>query len=285
MKKNVHHLVLAVLTLLVMAVSSAQAANILIIAGSDAVAISAAGTLNTELTTAGHTVTQVNGAVPGGAIVGYTQIYDLRYNNAPVFSAGEQSQYLTFLQAAAGNVIFLMGENSGGSFLSRNTAICNFITLAGGGTVPVPSTTKSTETVNSPFNTTPNTINSITYAAVGVTTSAGNGYFATSEPGGTSGGALYFNQGALTNASTGGLVVVFDVNFIYDAGGRAAANNEIKFRQNLEALVTSGGAAAGTRTPASGVPTMTEWGMIVFALLAGLMSVGFLKRQQGFSNS
>ena len=45
------------------------------------------------------------------------------------------SQYLAFLNAAAGNTIFLMGENSGPSFATRNTAISQFIALAGGGTI------------------------------------------------------------------------------------------------------------------------------------------------------
>ncbi len=32
--------------------------------------------------------------------------------------------------------------------------------------------------------------------------------------------------------------------------------------------------------PAHEVPTMTEWGMIIFIVLAGLGSVGFLRRQR-----
>ncbi|MGO9016196.1 MAG: IPTL-CTERM sorting domain-containing protein [Dissulfurispiraceae bacterium] len=35
--------------------------------------------------------------------------------------------------------------------------------------------------------------------------------------------------------------------------------------------------------PSTSVPTMTEWGMITFAVLAGLMSVYYLRRQQGLA--
>ncbi len=60
----------------------AQAANIRIVAGTDDIAQTAAGNLNTDLTTVGNTVTVVNTGVPA-SLTGYTQIYDVRYNNLP----------------------------------------------------------------------------------------------------------------------------------------------------------------------------------------------------------
>lgn len=174
--------------------TSAQAggggANILVVTGTDAAAIEAGNVLNTELTTAGNTVTVVGTGVPG-SLAGYTQIYDTRYDNNPAFTAGEMTQYLTFLNAAAGNTIFLMGENQ--SFNVRNIPINQFIALAGGGTIAAPAmTVNGPETVNPPF-TGPNVISTITYAACGLVTSSGTGGFSSSQ---TGGGCALFRAGA-----------------------------------------------------------------------------------------
>jgi hypothetical protein len=213
------------------AVSSAtpaQAANILVVTGTDSFAISAGNVLNTELTTAGNTVTEVNTGVPV-SLAGFTQIYDTRYDNHPAFTAGEMAQYLAFLNAAPGNTLFLMGENV--SFNVRNIPINQFIALAGGGTIAAPArTVNGPETVNPPF-TGPNIISTITYAACGLVTSAGTGAFATSQAGG--GCAIFFDEQRLLNAPNGALVVVYDVNFIATAPTGSAVN-EIPFRQNLE---------------------------------------------------
>lgn len=221
--------------------------RILVVAGTDTLAISAANTLNSDLG-ASNSVTVVQTGVPAD-ISNYTQIYDVRYSNLPNFSAGEQTQYLDFLNAASGHMIFLMGENSG--FNARNTPIDTFIALAGGGTIAAPVLSSSVaETLNVPFNVTPNAISSVTFAAVGLVTSHGTGTFVCTEADGVSGGALYFGQGTLANALTGGLVVVYDVNFISIGGGGV---NGVAFRQNMEAIVAAGGTAAGPATPTIGL--------------------------------
>jgi uncharacterized protein (TIGR03437 family) len=226
-------------------------ANILVVTGTDAPAITAGAQLNTDLGET-NTVTVV-GTVPV-SLAGFTQIFDTRYDDNPDFTAGEQAQYLAFLNAAPGNTIFLMGENFG--FNVRNTPINNFITLAGGGVIAVPSrTVNGPQTVNPPF-TGPNPLsgtnglNSLTYAACGLVTSAGTGAFASQQAGG--GCAIYFGVGTLANAPLGALVVVYDVNFIYDAQTRlnppntgVNVDNEIPFRLNLE------GFAASPTTPPS----------------------------------
>jgi hypothetical protein len=218
-----------------------RAASILLVAGTDGIAQTAANVLNSELTMGGNTVTSVNTGVPV-SLAGYTQIYDLRYGNNPAFTAGEMTQYLAFLNAALGNTIFLMGENT--SFNARNTPINQFIALAGGGTIAAPGTTSfASENVTPPF-TGPNAISTVTFAACGKVTSRGTGAFASSEAGG--GCSLFFEQGQLANALTGALVVVYDVNFIATAPTGGPAVNEALFRLNLEQFVA---------TPSSGPPS------------------------------
>jgi IPT/TIG domain-containing protein/exosortase sorting signal-containing protein len=205
----------------------ANAANILVVTGTDTAAIEAGNQLNTDLS-GSNTVTVVNTGVPG-SLAGYTQIYDTRYDNHPNFSAGEMSQYLAFLNAAPGNTLFLMGENE--SFNVRNTPVLQFVALAGGGAITAPAqTVNGPEVVNPPF-TGPNVISTITYAACGLVSSAGTGSFATQQTGG--GCAIFWDEGTLANAPTGALVVVFDVNFIATAP-TGPAINEIPFRLNLE---------------------------------------------------
>jgi hypothetical protein len=242
-----------------------QAANVLVVAGTTLLAQTAGTVLSGELTSAGNTVTVVNTGVPA-SLAGYTQIYDVRYDNSPAFTAGEMTQYLAFLNAAPNNTIFMMGENI--SFNARNTPILQFITLAGGGTIATPaSTSTASETVASQF-TAPNSISTVKFAACGLVTSAGTGAFASSESGG--GCSIFFGLGALQNATQGALVVVFDVNFIANAPNGGAVN-EVFFRKNLEAFVSSPPVAPPPPAPPSaptpaGAPTLSEWGM---ALLAG----------------
>jgi len=245
----IHFLVLIVLVLTL--VTPVSAANILIVAGTDGIAQTSAANLNTDLS-GSNTVTIVNTGVPA-SLAGYTQIYDVRYNNKPAFSTAEVDQYKTFLNAASGNTLFLMGENSGATFLTRNTAINDFIASAGGGTISVPAIYSSAkETAHAPFNG-PNACDYITFAAVGIVTSSGTGSFASTEAGGTSGGSIYFTQNTLANAPTGALVVVYDVNFIYDPQTRSSTKNETVFRQNLEHFVATAAApTVSSISPSSG---------------------------------
>src|SRR5580698_8838592 len=103
-------LLLGVLFSAISGIAQAQP-NILIVAGNDGVAQSATSALATELANAGDSVSTVTSGVPADIITpGFTQIYDLRYNNNPTLSAGERSQYLAFLNAAPGNTLILIGE-------------------------------------------------------------------------------------------------------------------------------------------------------------------------------
>ncbi len=250
----------------------AQAANILIVAGTDAVAITAGAHLNTDLSGT-NTVTVVNAAVPAD-LTPYTQIYDVRYNNLPAFTAGEMTQYLDFLNAAPNNTIFLMGENN--SFNQRNGPILQFVSQAGGGSIANPVLGSSnSETVASQFNTTPNNIGTVKFAACGLVTSQGRGAFASTEAGG--GCSLFFGLGGLINAPSGALVIVFDVNFIYNAPNGGAVN-EVAFRQNLEQFVSTPLVAPPpvvTFSPPSSVPTLSELGGLVLA--CGLIIVAARK--------
>ena len=239
---------------------TARAANILVVAGTDSTCQAAAARLNADLSGT-NTVTVVNTGAPG-SLAGYTQIYDVRGDDLPATTAAEENAYLDFLKAAPGNVLFLMGENVNQMFATRNQAICDFIALAGGGTIARPaSTTFAAETVDPAFGSAPNALTTVTFAAAGLVTSSGNGRFATSEAGG--GGSLYFNQGTLANAPTGALVVVFDVNFMATAPTGYGAANETPFRQNLEAFVSVGGnlgsvpALAASANPASPLSPVT----------------------------
>jgi hypothetical protein len=248
----------------------AQAANILVVCGTTVNAQTSGTVLNADLSGT-NTVTVVNTGVPAD-LTPYTQIYDLRYDNAPAFTVGEQTQYLNFLNAAPNNTIFMMGEN--GSFNARNGPMLAFVTLAGGGTIANPTSSPSNiETVNTLFRT-PNNISTVRFQACGPVTSAGTGAFASTEPGGTSGCSLFFGLGALQNAPTGALVIVFDVNFILGAG---PGINEVSFRQNLEAFVSSPPVAPPPAVSGgpSAAPTLSGLGIAMLAL--GLVTVAARK--------
>lgn len=246
---------------------AAQAANILIVAGTTGLAQTAANVLNADLGGT-NTVTIVNTGVPA-SLAGFTQIYDVRFNNAPAFTAGEMTQYLAFLNASPGNTIFLMGENTG--FNARNTPINQFITLAGGGTIAAPAATSTaSQSVATQFRT-PNAITTVTFAACGLVTTAGTGAFASSQTGG--GCSLFFGTGSLANATQGALVVVYDVNFIATAPTGGSSVNEISFRQNLEQFVSAPPVAPPPPgIGAAGVPTLSEWAMILLG--SGLIFLG-----------
>jgi hypothetical protein len=261
--------------LLAVGIARVQAANILIVAGTTPLAQTAANVLNADLGGT-NTVTIVNTGVPV-SLAGFTQIYDVRFDNNPAFTPAEMNQYVAFLNAAAGNTIFLMGENVG--FNARNTPINQFIGAAGGGGIPTLTTSSTaSETVVAPL-TGPNAITTVTFAACGLATTAGFGQFASSEAGG--GCALFFKRGQLLNAPQGALVVVYDVNFIATAPDGGAVN-EIPFRLNMEAFIAAPTAGAPNLPPPTAIPTLSVGGMMIMAFM--LCGAGALMmRRRGFA--
>ncbi len=245
--------------LLLPLVNSAQAANILIINGATntsepGTTSDITSTLDALLQSQGNTTT-ISDPVPG-SLAGYDQIWDIRFSNTNPISAGEQTQFINFMQS--GGAMFVMGENSG--FATRNNSVFNLISAAGGGSISFVAV-NSTQSVNPVIGTTPNAVASFTYNAPGGGSggglSSGNGVFLTDD--GVAGGtALGFPQGTLGNAPAGGLVVVLDVNFMQTAN---------PFLENLSLYI--GGALVGGG--ASVVPTMPIYGLILSSL--GLLLV------------
>jgi hypothetical protein len=208
-------------------------------------------------TAAGNTTTVAD--VPPASLAAFDEVWDIRFSNSWPLTAGDQAQYLAFLQS--GKKMFVMGENAG--FATRNNSVIAFITLLGGGnlTFVIPP---QTQTVNPPFNS-PNPVTTITYAASGGATSAGTGFFATSAGG--SGSAIAWSPGQLTNAAGGRLVVVFDVNFMQAADPVP----EVNFFMDLIGFVTNG---AGPVGPPASVPTLSQWALIGLSLM--LVTFGML---------
>lgn len=210
--------------------------------------------LQNRLTGKGYTVTQ-NVGVPAGSLASYGQIWDLRYstNGAPPgnpFTADEVAAYLTYLQS--GGSLFLMGEN-GISFGTRNAAIRDFIQTAGGGTVTLAATSGNSQTVQPPF-TGPTSVASVAYLSVGGVTALPKGAFVTKDTA-TSGAAIVFNPGVLSNAAAGTLLAVFDVNFLMTTandGLQALVGNIISY---LAAPVPAASADLSvTKTQSSAAP-------------------------------
>lgn len=206
---------------------SAAAGSVLIVNGADVTSESGTtASITTQLSNlhvaAGNTVTVVD-SVPG-SFAGFDEIWDIRFSSVSAITAGEEAQYLSFLQGGGG--MFVMGENS--SFTPRNDSVLSLIAAAGGGTLNF-LTPGSTQTVNAPF-TGPNPVSSVTYLAPGGVDSAGTGSFITDD--GTNGTGVAWAVGDLTNALSGALTTIFDVNFMQDdadAASQALTANLINF--------------------------------------------------------
>jgi hypothetical protein len=161
--------------------------------------------LSGRLTTAGYTVTS-NVGVPG-SLSGYNEIWDIRADTA--LSGSDITAYVAYM--AGGGSLFAMGEN-GTCCSARDASVAALITAAGGGTVTLETNSANLQTVQAPF-TGPVSLTTITYADIGGFTSAGSGAFITKDTA-TSGGALIFGPGTMTNATSGVLASVLDVNFM-----------------------------------------------------------------------
>jgi hypothetical protein len=207
-------LVPVVVSLVLLTPGAALAANALIVhdgtAGLEAAVVA---NLTAKLTAASYTVTP-NVGVPGGSLAGYTQVWDVRFNNTTPLSAGDITAYVGYL--AGGGALAVNGENPG--FAVRNTSIVALITAAGGGAVTL-TTPTNLETVLSPF-TGPNAVGSVTYqAAAGIPSPPGTGSCITKDASNIA-AAVVWQPGTLGNALAGTLITVFDINMM-DVGAAA----------------------------------------------------------------
>jgi hypothetical protein len=172
----------------------------------DPTRVTALTTLTNIMTTAGMTIT-TNIGVPAGDLSGYTQIWDIRYDNRAL-TAGEITSYETYV--AGGGILVMIGENTTG-FLTRDNSIISLISTLGGGNITL-VTPLDLQTVESPF-TGPNTVTSVTYELAAGTANPGTGVFITKDTNGD-GSAIFYGLGTLSNATAGRLIVVFDINFL-----------------------------------------------------------------------
>ena len=201
--------------------------------------------LSGRLVAAGYTVT-TNVGLPGGGIASYNQVWDVRAE-LPL-TGPEVASYVAYM--TGGGNLFVMGENTG-CCGTRDTSISALIASAGGGAVTIAGNSANTQTVNPPFAT---SLPTITYAAVGAFTSIGNGAFISHDTS-TTGGALIFGPGTMTNAAAGVLASVLDVNFMDTSGGGFGLSQQLT--DNLIAYL-----GAPTVIPPTGPTSFTLTGPV-----------------------
>jgi MYXO-CTERM domain-containing protein len=217
--------------------------------------------LTGRLSAAGYGVI-TNVGVPGSGLSAYKQIWDIRYRT--VLIGSDITSYTAYL--AAGGSLFAMGED--GCCVTRDTSVVALITAAGGGTPTSEVASQATQTVNPPFNG-PNTLPTVTYAAVGGFLTKGTGAFVTTDLLGH-GGGIVFGPGTLTNAPAGTLLSVLDINFMdpnFPPGvSQALTDNLIAF---LAAPTPVGGSPSATPIPSSAI-----------LALIGLAGLGLYRRRR-----
>jgi hypothetical protein len=156
---------------------------------------------------AGNTVTVVSD-IPV-SLAGFSQVWDVSFDNNAALTVADRGQYLSFLQGGGG--LFLMGENS--NFMSRNNSVLAMINDAGGGVIAFNGCFDGVETVRAPF-TGPNAVAQVNYAASGCFTGTGTGDWITARADNSLGAGLAFGVGDLANAAAGALTTILDVNFM-----------------------------------------------------------------------
>lgn len=241
--------------------SATPAYNVLIVAN-DSVSNTAAATLSGYLTAASYTVSPTpSSTVPAGSLASYKQIWDLRYQTA--LSGTDITAYVAYL--AGGGSLFVMGENDNFEFQARDNSIVALIGAAGGGSLTLSSAgegSANTQTVQPPFNG-PNSVATVTYQAIGGFSTLGSGTAVTLDSSHLA-GSVVFAPGTLSQATSGTLITVLDVNFLYSPNGGV---NTVPFADNLIAFLAA-------PVPLSlAAPALSAGGML--ALAAGLVVIGF----------
>lgn len=221
--------------------------------------------LQNKIIAAGGTPTTVD--TPPSDITPYKQVWDIRFANSSPLTSGVITQYVNYL--AGGGVMFVMGENA--NFTTRNNSVISLVSSVGGGSISflVPS---SSQTVLAPF-TGPNAVSTITYNAPGGAGGAtpGTGSFMTSDSS-NNGTGIVWNKNSMTNAANGVLSVVFDVNWMQDT----ADTNSQNFLRNL---INFNNVESGVGGTVTGVPTLTESGIMGLSLLLVLFGASRLRAQ------
>jgi hypothetical protein len=212
--------------------------------------------LSGRLTAAGYTVT-TNLGVPSGSLSGYNQVWDIRFD--AVLSGSDITAYVTYM--TGGGALFAMGEN-GGCCGARDTSIVALITAAGGGTAVLETYSANLQTVQAPF-TGPVSLTTLTYAAIGGFTSPGNGAFITKDTS-TTGGVIVLGPGTMSNATSGTMLSVLDVNFMDPSGGgaglsQALTDNLISYLAAPTVIPTG---PSGTPAPPSAILVLTGLGAV-----------------------
>jgi hypothetical protein len=217
--------------------SPAGAGPILIVNGSSGTTEpGTTATITANLTTlheaVGNTVT-VADEIPVD-LSGFTEVWDVRFDDAYALSVAQQNQYLGFLQGGGG--MFLMGENL--NFMSRNTSIFDFVALAGGGALGpgLVGGCDGVQDVLAPFDA-PNPVTSVGFQCSGVIASNGNGGWITQRADASGGSGVAWVVGDLTNAALGALTMILDVTFMQGPGyvspeQQALTMNLIQFVQD-----------------------------------------------------
>jgi hypothetical protein len=152
-------------------------------------------------------------AMSDSEVATYAHIWDVSYDTILTTSIADKLK--TYLQS--GGAVFLLGENAG--FVQRDNSIDNFIeNYMGGGTIVVSTTGVGSvnATVASEFLLS-NNDNDVTLLAPGVFSSIGTGTTLVSSASGIHGAV--WKTGSLSQAPTGAVCSVLDINFVAEGYG------------------------------------------------------------------
>jgi len=191
--------------------SAASAGKVLVIYGP----IFGPADFAVPLQAAGHTVDASN-TVPA-SLDQYDQVWDVRLTgtdqSGTVITESQRAQYVAYL--ASGKKMFVVGDYSVAG--PRNPSVISLIEAAGGGSLTHQDMNPliATQTVQVPFNG-PNPVTTVTFQGAGGVMSPGSGQFITLNGAAPPGVGIAFGLGTLRNATSGVLVVVFDINFTTD---------------------------------------------------------------------